>query len=85
MRGLSLNAVEDFASQTGKGVTGTVGGRKVALGNQALMADNQVDPAPLESAADAHRAEAQGVMFVAVDRKLAGLVVVADPDKGQRG
>ena len=66
---------------TGKGVTGTVDGRKVALGNQALMADNRVDPAPLESAADAHRAEAQGVMFVAIDRKLAGLVVVADPIK----
>ena len=46
-RGLNLNIVEDFASQTGKGVTGTVGGRAVALGNQALMADHQVDPAPL--------------------------------------
>jgi Cu+-exporting ATPase len=80
-RGLKLDTVEDFASQTGKGVTGIVGGRKVVLGNQALMADCEVDPAPLESTADAHRAEAQGVMFVAVDRKLAGLVVVADPIK----
>ncbi|MEO8175928.1 MAG: copper-translocating P-type ATPase, partial [Sphingomicrobium sp.] len=81
-RGLSLDVVEDFASLTGKGVTGTVGGRAVALGNQALMADHQVDPAPLQSAAEAHRSEAQGVMLVAIDRKLAGLVVVADPIKG---
>lgn len=80
-RGLGLLGVEGFASQTGKGVTGTVGGRKVALGNQALMADNQVDAAALKSSADTHRADAQGVMFVAVDRKLAGLVVVADPIK----
>ena len=80
-RGLKLDTAEDFVSLTGKGITGTVGGHKVALGNQALMADNHVDPAPLENAADAHRAEAQGVMFIAVDRKLAGLVVVADPIK----
>ena len=80
-RGLTLDVVADFASVTGKGVTGTVGGRSIALGNPALMADNHVDPAPLESAADAHRAEAQGVMFVAIDRQLAGLVVVADPIK----
>ncbi|MEO6255619.1 MAG: copper-translocating P-type ATPase [Sphingomicrobium sp.] len=80
-RGLNLNIVKDFSSQTGKGVTGTVGGRAVALGNQALMVDHQVDPAPLLSAADARRSDAQGVMFVAIDRKLAGLVVVADPIK----
>ena len=80
-RGLVLGDVADFASQTGKGVTGTVDGRKVALGNQALMIDNQVGPAALESAADAHRTEGRGVMFVAIDGKLVGLVVVADPIK----
>lgn len=80
-RGLVLGDVADFASQTGKGVTGTVNGRKVALGNQALMVDNQVDPAPLESDADAHRTEGRGVMFVAIEGKLVGLVVVADPIK----
>ena len=80
-RGLVLGDVADFASQTGTGVTGTVNGRKVALGNQALMIDNQVDPASLESVADAHRAEGRGVMFVAIEGKLVGLVVVADPIK----
>jgi Cu+-exporting ATPase len=78
---LSIGLVEDFGSITGKGVTGTVGGRKVALGNQALMVENDVDPAPLERTADAHRADGHGVMFVAVDCNLAGLVVVADPIK----
>ena len=80
-RGLVLGDVADFASQTGKGVTGTVDGRKVALGNQALMIDNQVGPAALESAADAHRTEGRGVMFVAIEGKLVGLIVVADPVK----
>lgn len=80
-RGLSIAVVEQFASITGKGVTGIVSGRRIALGNQALMAENEVDPAPLENTADAHRVNAQGVMFVAVNGKLAGLVVVADPVK----
>jgi len=80
-RGLSLRQMDDFASVTGKGVTGTVDSRQIALGNQALMKAARVDPAPLETAADGHRAEAHGVMFVAIDGKLAGLVVVADPLK----
>ena len=80
-RGLVLDVVADFASLTGKGVTGTVGGRRIVLGNRALMADNHLDPGPLESAADVHRADAQGVMYVAIDGALAGLVVVADPIK----
>jgi len=80
-RGLVLDVVADFASLTGKGVTGMVGGRRIVLGNRALMADNRLDPGPLESAADVHRADAQGVMYVAIDGMLAGLVVVADPIK----
>ncbi len=84
-RGLGLGIVEDFASQTGKGVTGTVDGRKVALGNLTLMADNRVDPAPLESAADAHRAEAHGVMFVAIDRQAGRPGGRCRPHQRQRG
>ena len=80
-RGLDLPASSDFASHTGKGVTGTVDGRKVALGNAALMTDLAVDADPLQADADKHRAEGQGVMIVAIDGKLAGLVVVADPIK----
>jgi Cu+-exporting ATPase len=80
-QGLTIGDVDDFGSITGKGVTGTVGGREVALGNQTLMVEQGVDPAPLQNTADAHRADAHGVMFVAVDQKLAGLVVVADPIK----
>ena len=80
-RGLAIPASSDFASHTGKGVTGTVDGRQVALGNRALLGDAGVDARELESAADALRSDGQGVMFVAVDGRLAGLVAVADPIK----
>jgi Cu+-exporting ATPase len=80
-RGLNLPASSDFESHTGKGVTGTVDSRKVALGNPAMMSDAGVDPEPARAKADAHRSEGRGVMFVAVDGRLAGLVVVADPVK----
>jgi Cu+-exporting ATPase len=53
----------------------------VALGNKVLLADLGIDPSPLMARADELRSEGQGVMFVAVDGKLAGLIAVADPIK----
>jgi Cu+-exporting ATPase len=79
--GLELPASSDFESHTGKGVSGAVDGRKVSLGNAAMMSDLGIDPSPLQKQADQHRTEGQGVMFVAIEGKLAGLVVVADPVK----
>ena len=80
-RGLEVPGSSGFASHTGKGVTGTVDGREVALGNKALLAGIGVDSGPMESAADEHRARGEGVMFVAIGGRLAGLLVVADPIK----
>jgi Cu+-exporting ATPase len=80
-RGVALAPAEDFASLTGKGVTGLVDGRHVALGNAALLADLGVDPAPLAGAAAPRRAGGDGVMFAAVDGRLAGFLAVADPAK----
>ena len=80
-RGLALAEADDFASHTGKGVSGRVGARELALGNTAMMAELGVDAAALEDEANRLRGEGQGVMFVAVDRRLAGLVAVADPVK----
>ena len=80
-RGIELPASSDFESMTGKGVTGTVEGRNVALGNVALMADLGVDASPLQTQADGYRSDGQGVMFVGIDGRLAGLIVVADPVK----
>jgi len=80
-RGIALPQAENFASHTGKGVIGIVAGRRVALGNRALLEDLGIDPTPLSDQADEMRADGQGVMFVAVDDQLAGLVAVADPIK----
>ena len=80
-RKLVLEKAEGFESGTGIGVRGTVGGRKLALGNAALMADMKVDLAPQLSEADALRREGASVMFLAADGKLAGLLAVSDPVK----
>ena len=80
-RSVALPPASEFKSHTGKGVTGIVEGRQVALGNKALLEDIGVDTAPLAAAADDRRAEGQGVMFVAIDGGLAGFVAVADPVK----
>ena len=80
-RGIDVPDSSDFSSHTGKGVSGTADGRAVALGNKALLTDMGIDSEALEHDADGFRAEGQGVMFVAIDGKLAGLVVVADPIK----
>ncbi len=80
-RGVAPAGAADFASVTGKGVRGTVGGRRVALGNRAMMEADGVDPGALAARAEALRGDGQTVMYVAVDGELAGLVGVADPIK----
>lgn len=80
-RGLSLGSAEAFESITGKGVKGIVSGRRVALGNVAMMEAEGVDASDLRDRAEELRGEGQTVMFVGVDGELAGLVGVADPIK----
>jgi Cu+-exporting ATPase len=80
-RGLDLPAVQNFQSHTGKGVSGKADGREVALGNNVLLAELGANVAGLEAVANEHRSEGEGVMFVAIDVRAAGLIVVADPIK----
>lgn len=80
-KGLTLVQTDNFESVTGKGVTGKVDGRMVALGNVKLLEGLDIDPGALPRQAEAGRAEGQTVMFVAIDGKAAGLVGVADPIK----
>ena len=80
-RGVRLESASDFHSITGKGIAGLVDGRRVAVGNDALMADQGVDAAPLAERAGQLRDDGQTVMFVAVDGRPAGLLGVADPIK----
>jgi Cu+-exporting ATPase len=80
-RGISLSQTDDFESLTGKGVSGNVNGRRVALGNIKLLESLGIDAGGLPQQAEAGRAEGQTVMFVAIDGKAAGMVGVADPIK----
>jgi Cu+-exporting ATPase len=80
-RGLAIGAAEQFQSVTGKGVKGRIGGRDVALGNRALLAEFSINPGELDARAEELRASGSTVMFVAVDGRAAGLLAVADPIK----
>ncbi|HUI42072.1 MAG TPA: heavy metal translocating P-type ATPase [Terriglobia bacterium] len=84
-RGLTLLPVDDFRAVTGKGVTGRIGGRRVALGNPEMLLEAGVHAGEIETldaSAEGLRQQGQTVMFAAVDGRRAGLVSVADPIKG---
>jgi Cu+-exporting ATPase len=78
---VKLTDAKAFDSLTGKGVTGEVDGRKVSLGNRAMLDELKVDPGELGTRAESLRAAGQTVMFVVVDGRTAGLIGVADPIK----
>ena len=78
-RKLALGDPQDFEVQVGMGVSAKVGARMVVVGNAAQMARVGADVGALQSAADTRSQTGAGVMFAAVDGKLAGLVAVADP------
>ena len=81
-RGAAIKAaVTNFSSVTGKGVTGMIGGQEVAIGNAELLREIGAAGAALEARADALRHEGATAMFVAVDRRPAGIIAVADPIK----
>jgi Cu+-exporting ATPase len=80
-RKVSIQEATDFASVTGKGVTGKIGGRSVALGNAKLMDDLGVPLGDLEQEADALRSDGATALFLAIDGKPGGVIAIADPVK----
>ena len=77
-RGIAVPKAERFESFAGMGVSGIVAGRRVALGNVALLQHHAIDPGGLPERADALRADGSIVLLMAVDGKVAGLLVAAD-------
>ena len=80
-RGATTQEPSDFASVTGKGVTGKIGGRSVALGNAKLMADLGISLGDLAQKADALRGDGATALFLAIDGKPGGVIAIADAIK----
>ncbi|MGN8020972.1 heavy metal translocating P-type ATPase [Phyllobacterium sp. 22229] len=80
-RALTLLKAETFEAVTGKGVSGSIGGQSVALGNKAMMQDAGADISALSAKADALRTGGKSVLFIAVGGTAAGIIAVADPIK----
>ncbi|HSG93269.1 MAG TPA: heavy metal translocating P-type ATPase [Methylotenera sp.] len=78
---LKLPDAEGFDSLNGKGVTGSIYGKRVLLGNRLLMEAESVDIADFENEAEALRKDGATVIFAAVDGNVAGLLAIADPVK----
>jgi Cu+-exporting ATPase len=76
--GVPLEAVGDFRSHTGSGVTGLVRGRKVAVGNAHLMQRLTLDIDAAEKVAGARDIAGASELFVAIDGQIAGIIVVTD-------
>ncbi len=80
-KGLVLQDVGDFKSLTGKGVSGLIAGRTVAVGNTKLFAELGLSSAAIEARAEELRRDGATAMFVAIDHRPAGIIAVADPIK----
>ena len=80
-RGLALSVVSDFESGSGIGVRGQVDGKRLALGNTALMEQERIDVTVMAGSADSLRKKGASVMYLAVDGQLSGLLAVSDPVK----
>jgi Cu+-exporting ATPase len=81
LRGVKLLEPEGFESHTGKGVSGFVSGKRILLGNLALLSESNVKVGDLTAQAETLKRDAQTVMYVAVDGKAIGILGVADPIK----
>src|SRR5271165_3593838 len=72
---------DGFRSLTGGGVIGTIGGHELAVGNESLFQELDIDMAELKAKAEQMRADGQTVVFASVDGRAAGLLGIADPVK----
>jgi P-type Cu+ transporter len=78
-RGLALGTPVAFEVQVGAGISATVNGKAVIIGNEAQMQRVGATTQDLDQAAGKLRQQGAGVMLIAIDGKLAGLIGVADP------
>ncbi len=80
-KGLTLSDTQDFDAPAGKGVGGTVDGRRVVIGNLRMMQEAGVDPGALAAEAERLREEGATAITIAIDGRIAGVAEIADPIK----
>jgi Cu+-exporting ATPase len=80
-RGIALADVSGFQSRAGQGTVGVVEGRRLAIGNAALLAELGISTAALENEAERLRGDGATTVFVAIDAEPAGVIAIADPVK----
>ena len=80
-RGLTLSEASDFDAPIGRGVTGSVKGKRLLLGGPRLMTEQGIDTSALSVEAERLRGEGATAIFVTIDDRLAGLIGIADPIK----
>ena len=80
-RKLELSSASEFDSPAGKGVTGVVDGKKLALGNARFLDELHIDTASLSAEAERLRSDGATAIFLAVNGKSAGVIAIADPVK----
>ena len=80
-RGISVAAASEFRTIPGRGIVGTVAGRRAALGNEALFAELGIAPGELTERARALRGEANTTVFLALDGEAVGVLALADTIK----
>ncbi len=77
--GIQLPTITDFEAAAGHGAHATVEGRSALVGNARLMADHDIDVAPLREAFEQAAGAARTSVFVALDGALLGLIAISDP------
>jgi len=78
---ISLINVENFEAIPGKGVIALIKAQNILLGSEAFLAEKGIDISSIKKEADAMRADAKGVIFMAIDNKFAALIAIEDPIK----
>ncbi|WP_424361719.1 copper-transporting P-type ATPase [Methylocystis parvus] len=80
-RGLTLSEASEFDSPVGKGVSGRIGAQSVIIGNQRFLAETGIETSALDAEAERLREDGATAIFVAIDRRAAGIIAIADPIK----
>ncbi len=80
-RNLALSEVRDFASPSGKGVSGVIDNRNVVIGNRTIFDEAGIDTSALAADAEKLRGDGATAIYVAIDGKAAGIIAIADPIK----